>query len=53
MEQIEDLEAALEQTQMQMQQLLEAAKEEEDKYQAEIQSLIELNKQTSTTKEQL
>ena len=29
---------------MQMQQVFEAAKEEEEKYQTEIQSLIELNK---------
>ena len=48
-----ELEAALEQSQFQIQQLYEAAKEEDEKYQVEIQTLMDLNKQANSTKEEL
>ena len=48
-----ELETALEQYQFQIQQLYQTAKEEDEKYQLEIQTLLDLNKQANTTKEEL
>ena len=48
-----DLEIALEQSQFQIQQLYENAREEAEKYETEIQNLVDLNKQANVTKEQL
>ena len=46
-----ELEIALEQSQFQIQQLYESVKEEDEKYQTEIMTLLDLNKQANTTKE--